>query len=269
MDVIDSISTYAQIIGLVLPFLLVIAAALILYFRGARYVFLDRIWSLIHRKDFGDEILRKYHEGQIDLERFKFMYGIRSIESLPAAYAAKAWADEIGLTLRTMGKARYWVNWETRQVKKASKLGDVLAWLLYVGVGIATCFPLAGAISNDMLARFKESGSWVWMNDNRATELSFSFSKPWVLTKADCEVRPLNMPDTSLSAEEAEILCGSFGTEELQSAVEENVRAQRWIMGFLTVFMIGVLWTVFMGLMVRLRAADIRRRVDKVAALSP
>jgi len=268
MDVMDSISTYAQVIGLVPPFLLVVAAAFILYFRGARYIFLDRIWSLIHRKDFGDDVLRKYHEGQIDLERFKFMYGIRSIESLPAAYAAKAWADEIGLTLRTMGKARYWVNWETRQVKKASKLGDVLAWLLYIGVGIATCFPLAGAASNDMLVRFKESGSWVWVNDNRATELSFSFSKPWVLMKANCEVHPLNISEANLSAEEVKLLCRSFGTPELQSAVDKNVQAQRWIMGFLTVFMFGVLWAMFNALMVRLRAADVRRRIDKAAAVT-
>ncbi len=81
---------------------------LILYLRGARYIFLDRIWFLIQKTGFHDGKLQAYHDKQLDLERFKFMHRIPAIENIDAAHAAKDWADKVGLSLRTMGKARFY-----------------------------------------------------------------------------------------------------------------------------------------------------------------
>lgn len=261
MDTLSAGISLAQPIALIC---LLIIAPLILYFRGARYIFLDRIWGLLHRKGFYDDQLRSYHENQLDIERFKFMHGIHSIENKAEVYDAIAWADQIGITLRSMCKARGWVNWKARLVKKPSKFGNVGWGLLYVVACLATCIPFAWALSGDMLVQFKDSKSWVWVDEHSARAVPFLVDKSWVLRKDDCQPGSSETNKTTLEPEEVQKLCENFGTLGLATQVSQTVYMQRWIMGLLTVFMLWPIWLIFTAFIARISALDVKRRIDKV-----
>lgn len=245
-------------------FLLALMLAGFLYWRGARLVFLDRIWLLFHKREYYDEELRGYHQAQLDLERFKFMYRIPSIQSLSQARAAQDWATEVGMSLSEMVKARSWVDWEKKQIKDVSTSGNITVGLFCIVVALATTFPFVWAISGDMLVRFKASDTWVWVGGERARSIElFSKSDPWVLSQANCD--PASRPTTTLEPDEANMLCDSFGSDEFKTYVSEIVLLQRWVMGILTIMMVVVCRVAFIELFARLFAWDLKKRIKRNA----
>ncbi|CAM5183699.1 hypothetical protein CDEF62S_05473 [Castellaniella defragrans] len=255
------ISIILPTISLLLVPLLIMLSAFILYLGGARYVFLDRVWFLIQRKGFHDEKLQAYHESQLDLERFKFMYRIREIENINAAHAAKDWADEVGLSLRTMGKARLWVDWEKQQINRPKTFGTIALALLFAAISITATIPTGWAIQNDVLVRFTKTKSWAWVGKKEARSFNLLSHTPWYLTKSTCNAStPSDIP---LSSEDKKELCNLFDTPEHNSYISNTVASQRWAMGPLAIIMLWLVYLSFQGFVTRLHAIDMKRAVER------
>lgn len=246
-----------------LPIALAVIVLLVLYLRGGRYVFLDRLWRLLHAKDFYDPALQRHHEQQLDIERFRVMYGARAIETLEAAYAALEWSREVQISLVKLAKAGRWVKWDERLIAKPRTLHTVAncvaALALYVMV-----FASAGlALTNEMLGRFVDSGTWIWLETDQARSANPWTENEWTLTRDNCDNDITNVIRKVLTLEEVQTLCNSFGTAELADDISDNVHIQRWTMGIATGVLVWLFYLVLLSLKRRIEAIDMRRRLKK------
>lgn len=235
---------------------------LILYFRGARYVFLDRLWAASRGKDFHDDVFRKYHQGQLDVERFTFVYGIKSLETKAQVYDAISWSEDVGVALKSIAKAGRWVKWKERYVKRPNKSGTVICVFLYIAISLCSAVPLSGVLANNALMRFHESGTWVWVNSEQVRPVSTFTDHKWVVKKNQCKSDVVGDHQVQLSKTELSDLCKELSRPGFESVVSDAVYLQRVAMGLLLFLMFPLIWLIWVELMGRVWAFDIRKQIS-------
>lgn len=243
------------------PIALLIIAVVVLYLRGARYILFDSLWRLFRLKGFSDSILQKHHQDLLDVERFKVMHNLPTVQTLDQAKAAAAWAEEIELSIRTVAQGRGWVNWDSKEIQVPGPKKTLVIAVL-CGVSYLTALWSLGLAShNDMLVRFKESQTWMWVEENRARPVL-----PWLsdhsLTPATCNARQHEIP-LGLHPEEVEDLCKNFGTAELRTEIKQNVYLQRVFFGGYLVMGFAMMLMFLASLKARLEAKSLRQHIAR------
>ena len=255
---ISSISSFWVLIVLVV---FVVLVCLFLYSRGARYIFMDRIWTMVHKNGFYDSVLQREHERQLDLERFRVMYGIRDMETLAEAQSAVAWAGRLSLSLRELGRAGRWVKWKEERVRKPGLTEAAIIGALCLAFSFTTAFPLVFTVNDEALVKFKSSETWAWLGNQKVKSFRLLNDAPWEISKEHCGNKEKIKNETPLSMDEIDYVCHEIGTEAYGEQITRAVLAQRLAGGFLLMWFCLFLWVVYRDLFALLRAFDLHKRV--------
>ena len=206
------------------------------------HIIREKIWSsFVGDKDFNDEKLHIFSNEQLDLSRFRVIYGV-SAGSISDLHRLLGWMSTHGLTPIDVKRAREWIDPSKDEPLETPKRKFAFAWLA-VFVALIVC--LAGTspaiASNQALLKMRVSETW-YLSDGRSAH---SIRGRWHMDHETC-VKGL-VPDTSvthLTNVETKLLCDAMGNGQLETFVKDTVQSQRRLFGLigLTIvfFAIGV-----------------------------
>lgn len=228
-------------------------AALIALFRwraGSIRGVLERIWRLaVGNTKVKDKELKKLLQEELDLEKFRFMHGIR-IERMKDFHRFKKWLDKNEFALTRVLRAKRWINinapdFITKPPRAyfKSRGRSVLASLALLVVTPAMILPNASLfIGNTSKVTFV-------MDAKSIQHLWYGWKID--LTACDGEHAAI-VSQTKLAPAEVESICGDFKSNQLQGLVSSAIRDQRGLgIGLETCWLIAMFLLVL-----RLAAAE-------------
>jgi hypothetical protein len=189
------------------------------------YILREKVWSsFVGERDFNDERLKSFSEEQLDLSRFRVMYGV-SARSIVDLHRLLSWMVRHGLTPLDVKRARRWINPSRENPLEMPKLKYMLTWLFVLGMLLIGLFvALRANDSNETLLRMRASGIWYWSDGKTA----YSLRSRWHIGNQSCTSGSL--PDTSVTgftSAETKLLCSGINDGQLDTIVKETVRVQR------------------------------------------
>ncbi|CAM5340697.1 DUF6216 family protein [Alcaligenes faecalis] len=200
---------------------------LIFKLKGAHFVLMDYLWSFFNKENYYHGFLEKERRDNLDLERFKLMFGVRGVQSIESVQRAVRWSKRLSVSLRELGKAGKWVDWDRQEVKEPTKsygggvFGAALLvlMLLIISVGFS--------LSSRVLVQFKESKVWAWQGEDYFSAFALTNKKDWVLRKKDCfgGFKGAGLP---LKSDEIDYMCMNMGSESYLKSFRSGITAQKY-----------------------------------------
>ncbi|MGO3713444.1 DUF6216 family protein [Alcaligenes aquatilis] len=214
---------------LLVVFYLIVFLFMCLFFKskGAHFVFVDCFWSFFNKENYFYDFLEKERRDNLDLERFKLTFGVRSVQSIDSVQRAVRWSKRLSVSLLELGKAGKWVDWDRQEVKKPTRFyeGGVLgaALLVLMLLMISAGFSLTSRV----LVQFTESKVWAWQGEDYFSAFSLTNEKDWVLRKKDC-FGGFKGDDLPLTSSEIDYMCMNMGSESYLKSHRSGVADQKY-----------------------------------------
>ncbi len=218
-------------------------AFLVFKIKGAHFLIMDYLWSFFNKDKYGYDFLEKERRDGLDLERFKLMFGLKEMWSIEQVRRAVRWSRQLSISLREMGKAGRWVDWENQKVKEPPAFYRYFILTVALVVLMLLMFSAGFAFSSKVLVRFEESGTWAWQGEDYFIAFKPTNEKSWVLGKKDCfgGVKKVDLP---LTADEIDYMCWNMGSESFSRSFRSGVSAQNYF-GFFAFFVFLYFLIVF------------------------
>lgn len=231
-----------------------------LKYKGAYFVFFNKIWSSFHREEFYDSLLDSERKNCLDLERFKAMYSIESVSCPRDASRAVKWSRALSIPLKNMGKAGRWVKWGACKVRKPSvdrviftTLG--FAFLLFLSAPFAIL-----TFNSEAIIKFDESDVWAWQGKQGLRSFLKDGDERWFFDVSLCssgvsnEIKPLSLSDL-------ESVCEAVESGSYFSQLESTVKLQRYFAGPFLIYFLFFIMLVIKELLSLQAAVNLYREV--------
>ncbi|MFT9639030.1 DUF6216 family protein [Alcaligenes phenolicus] len=215
-----------------------------LKYKGAYFIFFNKIWSSFHREEFYDSFLESERKNCLDLERFKAMYSIESVSCPRDANRAVKWSRSLSIPLKNMGKAGRWVKWGECKVSKPTADRVIFTTL---GFAFLLFFSTPFAIltfNSEAIIKFDESDVWVWQGEQGLRSFLKYGDERWFFDVSIClngvsnETKPLSLSDL-------ESVCEAVESGSYFSQLESTVTLQRYFAGpFLIYFLFFIMLVI-------------------------
>ncbi len=221
----------------------------------------EKVWStFVGDKDFNDEKLKSFGQNQLDLTRFRLVYGVtaRSIQDL---HRLLSWMERHHLTPIEVKRVRACIDPskdEPLEVPQTRHLVARAVLLLLIMAGLMITFDKAST-SKSTLLTMHVSKTWLW-SDGASVEGVLGNS--WRLDAQSCAKPPL--PDITLSGltdDETIAICKGIADGALEETVSEGIKYQRRAIAVFLLFALLFETSVAFGFGIALRARGLARRL--------
>ena len=201
------------------------------------YIIREKIWSsFVGDRDFSDEHLKAFADEQLDLSRFRVVYGVpaRSIADL---HRLLAWMKEFDLAPFDVKRAREWINPSKNEPFQEPNGRFLVGRVFMLAVLMAALFATMKAVgSHQTLLKMRASGTYYW-SDGKSVEPAWGNGHFDPRGCADGGVPDVS--GTGFTSLEAKLLCDGIADGELNKIVTESIASQRRGFGT-TAFIIGI-----------------------------
>ncbi|MEX1827046.1 DUF6216 family protein [Luteibacter sp. CQ10] len=226
---------YASALTLALviaPFIWVVARS------RSLFMVRHRLWRLLHRRPENQEAwLDEAIRERFELMRFRAL--VMWADSLAEARRITAWASAQGIDVGVLGDCGKYFNRHKLALRerlppllKAKVATGVIRALLAGGIVIA----LAQGFDHRTLLRLRHDSSWLLATPTSAEPLWGGTGE--VMTIDDCKA---GRDPSGFGAENRAIVCRVLGAEGLQKFLDEGLFAQRALIGFIILMLVGAI----------------------------
>lgn len=222
----------------------------------------------LRRQGFNDERLKSFSDHQLDLARFRFVYGIPA-RSVPDLHRLLSWMRRHQFTSTDIKRARRWTApSRNRPLNAPSWL--CLGHLALVAILIAVAFVLILGKATDYsttVIHMRVSKTWMW-SDGKSVE--GIWGQTWRNDAQSCNRHTL--PATSLTgmtAAETTPLCHGIPSGDLLTTVNEGLRYQRWSLGAISIFLLLAGIRIGVILCFGIHARELVQRLSVAPSPSP
>lgn len=225
----------------------------------------EKVWSaFVGDKDFNDEDLKSFAHDQLDLARFRIVYGVQA-RSVSDLHRLLSWMKRYRFTPIEIKRARRWIDPSRDEPLNVPSKRYLAACLVVPVIAIGGFMYLSNkaTTSKTTMINMRVSKTWMW-SDGASVE--GIWGKPWRIDAQSCANHTL--PDTSLTgltSTETTAICNGIPDGELRTTVKEGLTYQRWSLAaisFLILFVgIGVGISAHVGLL----AKGLARRLPQAA----
>lgn len=226
---------------------------------GSIHNLLERLWRLlVDKTEVNDARLREYMEEARDLEKFRFIYGIR-VSRLARLHRFINWQKENHISIGEAQKIRHWIDIESPEVLRVPPASYFHQKRLSIGFGLLLLATALTLIAHPAaLMKLKSTQSHVTIERD---QISDAFGQ-WVMRKEDCLDKAAG-PDTP---REKTLACQLLNDAGFSQMVEQTHGEQR--LAGLIFAMVGLLFFLH-GLQALSAAVTARTLHRKLAASAP
>ncbi|UCV07962.1 DUF6216 family protein [Dechloromonas denitrificans] len=259
MDQISSFIGSPIFSALAGPLLVIMMIIFFWYRTGTTHSLLERLWRLSAGKvEVGDTHLGKFIKETRDLERFRFMYGLK-VGNTEDLHKLLAWLKKHSIDIDLAQRGKKWIDIKTPEIIVLPSQGYVtrqcLAVILYGTLAIG-----ASSLSSSQLAllQMKATGTW-FLSDAKSVKPLIG---NWVIDSEICKGQPTEAPrGTGFSEDETTVVCKALETSGLNEIVKSATHQQQLFgLGFAS----GLLVLLLFGL-VHLGSVKAARKIHKQA----
>ncbi|KIP18725.1 hypothetical protein KY49_3133 [Burkholderia sp. MSHR3999] len=221
----------------------------------------EKVWStFVGDKDFNDEKLKSFGQNQLDLTRFRLVYGVtaRSVQDL---HRLLSWMERHHLTPIEVKQVRARIDPSKDEPLEAPRTRHLVtraALALLIMVGLMVTFDKAST-SKTTLLTMHVSKTWLW-SDGASVEGTLGNS--WRLDAQSCAKLPL--PGTTLTGltnDETTAICKGIADGALRDTVNDGIKYQRRAIAVFLFFVLIVETNIAFGFGIDLRARTLARRL--------
>jgi len=236
--------------------LVISLVAIIFWFRaGSTHALLERVWRLIAGKaDISDKILSEFVQDTRELERFRFMYGLK-VETKDELHKLISWLKINSIGIGIAQRAKNWIDIKSDVViTKPNKSYFAVRLIIVILCAIVAAFLATAGSSSSALLQMKESKIW-FLTDGKIVNQYFG---GWSFDKDNCISSKESIAKTSqFSEEEISMLCKALNNGDLKSFVSKTVEQQR----LLSLFFGGadLIWIFIV--IIQINSADAARNI--------
>ncbi|MBY6344375.1 hypothetical protein E5C31_00135 [Providencia rettgeri] len=231
-----------------------------LKYKGAYFIFFNKIWSYFHREEFYDSFLDSERKNCLDLERFKAMYSINSVSCPRDASRAVKWSRVLSIPLRNMGKAGRWVKWDVYKVRKPS-VDRVILTILGFAFLLVLSTPFAILTFNsEAIIKFDESGALAWQGKQGLRSFMKDGDERWSFDLSLCS-SGISSEIKSISLNDLKSVCEAVESGSYFSQLDSTVTLQRYFAGPFLIYFLFFIMLVFKELLSLQAAVTLYREV--------
>ena len=199
----------------------------------------EKVWSaFVGDKDFNDEKLQSFAHDQLDLTRFRVVYGVQA-RSVPDLHRLLSWMERYRFTPIEVKRARRWIDPSRDEPLKAPGRRYLVACFVALAVMTVGFWYVSNkaTTSRTTTISMRVSKTWMW-SDGASVE--GIWGKPWRIDAQACTQHTL--PSTSITGltdTETTAICNGIPDGELRTTVKEALTYQRWslaVISFLILF---------------------------------
>lgn len=235
-----------------------IATAFIAFRAGSIHSVLENIWRLVAGKtDVENPALRKLLQEDKDLEKFRFVYGIK-INKTNQLNTFLSWLKYNNITVGQAKKAWRWIKID--DIVHISVPGPsffVISASVFTVIIIILCASFRLLSYSDAVYKFNESGIWFSV-DKQSVHHVFETQR---IDLSLCEKGPNFLVDSMhFTDREAASLCQASKSGEIAQVVSDGIKEQRWT--GLALYVVG--FVLFTWILLRHRSANEAKSISAI-----
>ncbi|WP_118181127.1 DUF6216 family protein [Paraburkholderia phosphatilytica] len=197
----------------------------------------EKIWNAFAGdKDFNDEKLKSFSNHQLDLTRFRVVYGVQA-RSVADLHRLLSWMARHQFTPADVKRARRWIDPSRHHPLNAPSRLRLIARLVVAAIMFAgfTVVQDKATNSRTTMIRMRVSKTWMW-SDGKSVE--GVLGQPWRIDAQSCARHTLpGRSITGLTDGETSAICQGIPGGDLQTTVNDGLRYQRWSLAAISVFL--------------------------------
>lgn len=185
----------------------------------------EKVWStFVGDKDFNDERLKSFARDQLDLTRFRVVYGVPS-RSITDLHRLLSWMERYNVSPTDVKRIRGWIDPSRDEPLEPPGKRYVSTWFGALGILIlCLVLPVVVQEAKTTLFRMKVSGTW-FSSDGANVDAVWG---RWRIDSRSCMTHTL--PDiklTGLTESETAAICSGIAGGELKTMVSDSLKYQR------------------------------------------
>jgi hypothetical protein len=242
------------------PLAIILMIVLFWWRVGSIYSLLERLWRLIAGgADVSDTRLKSFMRDVRDLERFRFMYGLR-VESKTELHAMLDWLKENSISIADAQQVKRWINIKIEPViiKPTSSYFFKTGAMILLSFGVIIASQWVGS----------SKYAWLTMKETKISFLSDgqtvrSVLTEWSFNLDQCHENKIKLIKTGFSDKEISALCDAGRTNEMADFVKRSVEFQQSAALFVGLFSFLIMLIRFISLNAAQKAVKIHSKVSK------
>jgi hypothetical protein len=237
------------------PTLIIFMIVLFWYRTGTIHSLLERLWRLAAGKiEVGDPQLNKFIKETRDLERFRFIYGLK-VGNPEDLHKLLAWLKKHSIDIDLAQRAKKWIDIKTAEIIVSPSKGYVVRQgISVIFYGLLAIGASSVSSSHLALLQMEATGTW-FLTDAKSVR---PIVGDWLIDATRCEKKPAELVlGTGFSENEATLICDALKTDGLNELVKTTTRQQE-ISGF--GLACGLFVLILIGL-ARLGAANAAKKI--------
>lgn len=243
------------------------AVALLIFFwirTATMHAIMERLWRIAAgAAPSTDSRLKAFMEETRDLERFRFIYGLR-IESSADLHKLLAWREKHHIPISHIRRMHHWFDAQANNYivppTRAAIAGALIA--LFVCFLFLALSALIG-LPDQAVLKTKESKIW-FMSSETAVEF-FESKEPIVLSNCN-EPGWDRLRKHGFTAYEEKFICNAAHDNSLKKFVDDTVKDQRIASMVLQVFFLGLFLYCALFTRASLQAYRLPQHIQKIKA---
>jgi hypothetical protein len=240
------------------PALILLLIAIFWLRAGSMHTLFERVWRLAAGKaDVGDAKLKEFIQVTKDLERFRFMYGVK-IETTHDLYRLFEWLNKYKIGVGLAQKSKRWIDIKSAEIINPPSFKHIAAQCSTLLISIPLVFACGQLIvAHSTLLQIKSSGA-SFITDGKSSKY---WEKWWRLEDVKCSTTSVPQNQNSgMSDADAGLICQLMKDGEIKPVVEDSIRLQK-----ATGMVLGSMSLIWLTLtFIRINAFDAAIKIKKI-----
>lgn len=206
---------------------------------GSAYFILDRLWQIVAGKgDVEDKKMKDFIQEYRDVERFRYLYRIGG-ETKSEISRLIDWMSENGLGVRTVKKAKRWINFDTLEIIDPPKKKYKEIRVFWLAICMILCVLFLSVMgSNYAVYKMNDSKIWIFAESDRITSSKVTIDKESCLNKDHLSKAG------KFTKGEVDILCKEVESGNIKNEVARTLKMQRKVSAVYIIALI--LWMIIL-----------------------
>jgi hypothetical protein len=222
----------------------------------------EKVWAaFVGDKEFNDNKLKSFGQDQLDLMRFRLVYGV-SARSVSDLHRLLSWMERHNLTPSEVKRVRAYIDPSKDEPLESPQTKHFIAPTILLALMMAVFVVTADKASHQKttLITMNVSKTWLW-SDGASVE--GIWGKSWRLDAQACERSTLPTTNlTGLTPDETMAICKGIADGAPKETVNDGLKAQRRAITAVLIFILLVATNLVFSLSTAGRARVLARRLN-------
>jgi hypothetical protein len=240
------------------PALILLLIAIFWLRAGSMHTLIERVWRLAAGKaDVGDAKLKEFIQVTKDLERFRFMYGVK-IETTHDLYRFFEWLNKYKIGVGLAQKSKRWIDIKSAEIINPPSFKHMAAQCSTLLISIPLVLACSQLImAHSTLLQIKSSGT-SFITDGKSSKY---WANWWRLEDVKCSTTsaPHNQ-NSGMSDADTGLICQLIKDGEIKPVVEDSIRLQKAI--GMVLGSMSLIWLTLT--FIRINAFDAATKIKKI-----